>query len=366
MQTLAPLASLRIAGHTTATKNAMIGETMRQRKQVVSFGEVLLRLGAPPTELLLQHMQLEASFCGAEANVAVALAGFGHDARMVTALPENALGAAARRSLRGFDVTLEAPALAGSRLGLLFLQPGAMTRSASVTYDRADSAFATIDPGAYDWPALLAGADWLFVSGITAALGDTALAAMRAAIAAARALNVRIAFDTNFRPTLWQGREAEAAVILRDLSCTADLLFAGRRAVAMMTGEDYASGDSTEGFHAAAQAMFALSPRLSHMAATRREVHSSDRQHLTGLLADRQGLSTSRTIALDHIVDRVGTGDAFAAGVVHGLTTGMDRDATIGFAARCAEWAHSVPGDFLRASVVDIAALAAAGGDVRR
>ncbi|HSF12110.1 MAG TPA: sugar kinase [Erythrobacter sp.] len=334
--------------------------------RIVSFGEVLLRLAAPAGELLLQHMRLEPSFCGAEANVAVALAGFGHDSQLVTALPDNALGLAARSTLRAFDVTLAAEMLAGSRLGLFFLQPGAMTRPAAVTYDRAHSAFATLEPEAYDWPMLLAGADWLFVGGITAALGERTLTALRAAVAAAQAAGVKIAFDTNFRPTLWQGREAQAAAILRELSCEADLVFAGRRAAAMMAGGDYSHGDPAEGFHAAAQAMFALSPRIAHMAATRREVYSSDRQNLTGLLADRDGLSVSRTIALENIVDRVGTGDAFAAGVVHGLVTGMGNADTIAFAASCAEWAHSVPGDLLRASVADVAALAAGSGDVRR
>lgn len=334
--------------------------------RIVCFGEVLLRLAAPAGELLLQHMRIEPSFCGAEANVAVALAGFGHDARLVTALPDNALGAAARHTLRGFGVTLKAEAVAGSRLGLFFLQPGAMTRPASVTYDRSGSAFAGFDPRGYDWPALLAGADWLFASGITAALGDKALTALRTAMTVARDAGVKIAFDTNFRPTLWHGREPQAAAILRELSCEADLLFAGRRAAAMMAGGEYSGGDPAEGFLAAAQAMFALSPRIQHMAATRREVFSSDRQDITGLLADRDGLSVSPTVALENIVDRVGTGDAFAAGIVHGLVSGMDRDATITFASACSQWAHSVPGDFLRASVLDIAALGADGGDVRR
>lgn len=334
--------------------------------RIISFGEVLLRLAAPQGERLLQHQRLEPSFCGAETNVAVALAGFGHDARLVTALPDNALGAGAQQVVRGMGVTLAAETVAGSRMGLYFLEPGAMQRPASVTYDRAHSAFAAIDPARYDWPVLLAGADWLVVSGITAALGDHALAALRAAITAAQAAGVRIAFDTNYRPTLWQGREAEAAAILRDLSCEADLLFAGRRAVAMMAGGDYGSGDPDAGFHEAAQVMFGLAPRLKHIAATRREVHSGSRHDLTGLLADRDGLAVSRTLALENIIDRVGTGDAFAAGVVHGLVTGMDRQSTITFAAACAEWAHSVPGDFLRASLADIAGLGTARGDVRR
>ncbi|MCZ8137100.1 MAG: sugar kinase [Porphyrobacter sp.] len=333
--------------------------------RIVSFGEVLLRLAAPPGEVLFQQPQLAPSFCGAEANVAAALAGFGHDARLVTALPDNPLGEGARAALRGMGVTLAAEAVAGSRLGLYFLQPGAMRRPATVTYDRAGSAFANFDPARYDWPALLEGADWLVVGGITAALGDKALAALRDAMAAAQAAGVKIAFDTNYRPSLWQGREGQAAEILRELSYEADLVFAGRRAAAMMAGGDFSAGDPDAGFHAAAEALFALSPRIRHVAATRRIVHSSDRQDLTGLLADREGLSVSRTIALENIVDRVGTGDAFGAGVVHGLVTGMERDATIAFAASCAEWAHSVAGDFLRASVADIAALGG-GGDVRR
>lgn len=333
--------------------------------RIVSFGEVLLRLAAPPGEVLFQQPQLAPSFCGAEANVAAALAGFGHDARLVTALPDNPLGEGARAALRAMGVTLAAEAVAGSRLGLYFLQPGAMRRPAAVTYDRAGSAFASLDPARYDWPALLEGADWLMVGGITAALGDKALAALRDAMTAAQAAGVKIAFDTNYRPSLWQGREAQAAAILRDLSCEADLVFAGRRAAAMMAGGDFSGGDPDAGFDAAAQALFALSPRIRHVAATRRVVHSSERQDLTGLLADRDGVSVSRTIALENIVDRVGTGDAFAAGVVHGLVTGMERAATIAFAASCAEWAHGVTGDFLRASVADIAALGG-GGDVRR
>ncbi|QDH35226.1 sugar kinase [Porphyrobacter sp. YT40] len=334
--------------------------------RVVCFGEVLLRLAAPAGELLLQHPRLEPSFAGAEANVAAALAGFGHEAALVTALPDNPLGAAARQTLRGMGVDVVAEAAPGSRLGLYFLQPGAMARPASVTYDRAGSAFALHDPARYDWPALLAGADWLFVGGITAALGDRALGALRDAMAAAQAAGLRIAFDTNFRPSLWQGREAEAAVILRDLAAEADLVFAGRRAAAMMVGGHYGAGDPDAGFRAAAQALFALSPRIRHVAATRREVASAERQTLTGLLADRESVSASATIALEQIVDRVGTGDAFAAGVVHGLLTDMPRGKTIAFATACAQWAHSVPGDFLRASLADIAAMGAGAADVRR
>lgn len=334
---------------------------------IVGFGEILLRLASAPPALLFQEMRLEASFCGAEANALVALAGFGHRCRMVTALPEGPVGRAAGRAVGHFGVEMAlAAAPDGGRMGLFFLQPGAMTRPSAITYDRASSAFALSGPQHFDWPALLEGAQWLFVSGISAALGDGPLAALRDAMAEARARGVKIAFDTNFRPALWRGREDQAAGILRDLSCQADLLFAGRRAVAMMAGGSFDQADPDAGFHAAARRMFELAPRLSHVAATRRRVHSTDRQDLTGLLADRDGLSASRTAVLEAIVDRVGTGDAFAAGVVHGLVAGMDRARTIEFAAACAQWGHSVPGDFLRASLADIAGLMNGGGDVSR
>jgi 2-dehydro-3-deoxygluconokinase len=334
--------------------------------QVVGFGEVLLRLASAPPALLLQEMRLEATFCGAEANVLVALGGFGHRARLITALPDNPVGAAAIHTLGGFGVAVAGPRPAGTRLGLFFLQPGAMARPSAITYDRAGSAFATVAADGYDWPTILAGADWLFVSGITAALGDQALAALRAAIVAARGLGVKVAFDTNFRPALWRGREALAAEILFELSCQADLLFAGRRAIAMMAGGAFDQADPAEGFLAAANRMFEIAPAVQHVAATRRTVFSTDRQDLVGLLADRAGASASPTIALENIVDRVGTGDAFAAGIVHGLASGMDRAETVRFAAACAQWGHSVPGDFLRASLADIAGIMNGGSDVSR
>lgn len=334
--------------------------------RIVCFGEVLLRLAAPKPQLLLQQSVLEPTFCGAEANVAVALAGFEHDCRLVTALPDNAIGQAARRAISQFSVDVEVASVPASRLGLYFLEPGAMRREARIIYDRAGSAFATAAPESYDWATLLKEADWLVASGITAALGDAPLASLRAAFASARDMGVRIAFDTNFRATLWLGREAQAAAILKELSCEADLLFAGRRATAMMVGGRYDDSDGDAGFHKAAEAMFAQSDHLMHMAATRREVLTSDSQRLTALLADRDGSSASEPIMLEQIVDRVGTGDAFAAGILHGIDAGRSREQTARFAGACAGWAHSVPGDFLRASLADIETLAKGTGDVLR
>lgn len=344
----------------------MTGNGRTRLPQIVCFGEILLRLASERPNLLLQEMKLAASFCGAEANVAVGLAGLGHRCRVVSALPDNDLAAAAHRALKAFDVDVVTPIVSGSRMGLFFLQPGAMARPSNIIYDRAGSAFASIQADRYDWAILLDEAEWLFVSGITAALGERPLAALRDAIAAARSRGMKIAFDTNYRPTLWQGREKLAAEIFLEISGEADLLFAGRRATAMMAGGKYDHDDPADGFYAAAEKMFSIAPRLKWMSATRRTVYSTDRQELTGLLADRAGHSTSALMSLENIVDRVGTGDAFAAGILHGILTGAHRTQIVEFAAACAQWAHSVPGDFLRASPGDIQQMMAGGGDVKR
>ncbi len=333
---------------------------------IVSFGEVLLRLAARPPSLLLQEAQLEATICGAEANVAVALSGFGHTTRMVSLVPDNRLGEAARSELRRFDVDIREVKSGNGRMGLYFLSPGAMTRPTEIIYDRVGSSFANLDAEAMDWQQLLAGADWLFVGGITAALGDGPLSALRSAITCAKQQGVKIAFDCNYRPSLWQGREQQAAKILRELSSQARLLFGGRRAIGMMLDQQFGAVDPNSGFHDAANAMFAAAPGLTHVAATRREIISADNQRLTGLIADRQGLALSPTLALDCIVDRIGTGDAYAAGVVHGLESGHDLDQTVRFAATAAQWSHGVSGDFLRASVSDLNAMQIGTGDVRR
>lgn len=334
--------------------------------RIVCFGEILLRLASAPEQLLLQDSRLEASFCGAEANVGVALAGFGHDCTMASVLPDNALGRTAAAELRRHGMGVSALATGPGRMGLYFLSPGTMARASRVTYDRQDSAFALCDSGQFDWPTLLHGADVLFVSGITPALGTGPDKALSDAITTARDSGVKVAFDTNFRPALWQGREAEAAVRLRELAELSDVVFAGRRAIGLMLGRNFDHPDGDTAFAQASEAMFEAAPHIRHIAATRRTILSSDHHQLTALLAARDGVSRSRTVDLHQIVDRVGTGDAFAAGIMHGLSEGLPGNEVVEFTLACSQWAHSIKGDFLRASLTDIGTLLAGSGDVSR
>ncbi len=334
---------------------------------IICFGEILLRLAAQPPSILFQDDALQTSFCGAEANVAVALAGFGHHARMVSVVADNPVGAAAKSELRRHGVDIAHVAAAPGRMGLYYLSPGAMARPAHIVYDRDHSAFATLHPAALDWHDILQGAGWLFISGINAALGEGPLTALRQAMTVAREVGVRIAFDCNYRASLWAGREHLAPRILCELASASDLVFAGRRAISMLLGKTFDNPDADIGFRAAAAAMFAAAPTITHIAATRREIASSDAQKLTAHLAWDNGCAVSPTVTLDNIIDRIGTGDAFASGIIHGQISAMTPEVCVRFGLAAMQWKHGIRGDFLRASVADISALAAGtGGDVRR
>ncbi|MFY2764002.1 sugar kinase [Arenimonas sp. MALMAid1274] len=336
--------------------------------RIVCFGEVLLRLGAPGHQLMLQTPCLEVFVGGAEANVAVSLARFGHASAQVGVLPDNALGAAAAGELRRHGVDTRGLATGPGRMGLYFLTTGAMHRPSEVLYDRAGSAFALADPAGYDWPALLEGADWLHLSGVSPALGQRAADATLAAARAARRAGVRVSFDGNFRPKLWEAWNGDAAGILRALMSEADLLFADYRDMAVVLGLAFDQATPAARVDAAAQAAFAAFPHLQRLATTLRHQHSVDHHALGARLVTREGqVHAAAEHPLTGIVDRIGGGDAFAAGVLHGLATGQaDADAlAFGLAAACLK--HSVPGDFNRVGADDVAAFLGQGRfDVRR
>ncbi|HEX7338301.1 MAG TPA: sugar kinase [Rhodanobacteraceae bacterium] len=315
------------------------------RNRIVCFGELLMRLSAPGHERLLQTPQLQTTFGGAEANVAVSLAILGHRAAVVSTLPDNAIGHTCAGELRRHGVDVADICFDDGRMGLYFLSPGAMQRPSEVLYDRAGSAFAMAPADTYDWPRLLADAQWLHVSGITPALGDNTAQAALSAVRAARAVGTRVSFDCNYRGKLWGKQAAQAPRRLCELAAEADLLFGNDRDVALMLGMEFPQADAGERFRAAAKAAFATWPHLQRMATTGRHHHSVDEQDLVGMLADADAVRVTDAHALRGIVDRVGAGDAFAAGLLHGLLQGMDDAAALDFAVAAACLKHSIPGD---------------------
>ncbi|HYD74284.1 MAG TPA: sugar kinase [Candidatus Binatia bacterium] len=326
----------------------------------VCFGEIMLRLTAPAGELMLQTPQLNVTFGGAEANVAVSLARLGHDARFATVLPDNTLGQATLTELRRYGVGTQFCVLGEGRMGLYFVTVGAGARASEVLYDRAASAFARL-PDRIDWREALAGAGWLHVSGVTPALSkacaDAALNGMRAA----RAAGVKVSFDANFRAKLWEARGDDPRPTLDALFAEADVMFADERDIGLVTGEKPANEE------AAARIAFARYTNLQRIAATRRKVLSADAHELSAVILTRGGAVRTRAHAITGIVDRIGGGDAFAAGVLHGLASGMSEQHMLDFAIGAAVLKHTARGDFNLVTADDVDFyLSNSGADVRR
>lgn len=333
------------------------------KPHIVCFGELLLRISSPAGEMLLQTPRLDVCIGGAEANVAVSLARFGHRVSLASALPASALGTAVRDGVRAHGVDTGAIHFSPGRIGLYFLTPGAVLRPSEIVYDREGSVFAQTDPAAYPWPALLDGAGWLHVSGVTPAVGGRAAQAALEAVRAARALGVKVSFDGNYRATMWARQGSDGAAILHQLMQHADLAFADQRDMALVLRRPELAGGSRAD---AMQAAFEAFPQLQRVAATIRTQHGNDHHDLAATLYTRAGAMTAPAYALHGIVDRIGTGDAFAAGVLHGLLRGWSDEQALGFGLAAAVVKHSIAGDFNLASEEQVLAVCAGGLDVRR
>ena len=334
--------------------------------RIVCFGEVLVRFSAPDNQLLLQSPRLDVCFAGAEANVAVSLARFGHAAAMASVLPDNALGRAARDELRKHGVDVGRLTFRPGRMGLYFLTPGAGQRPSQVLYDRADSAFSSA-AGDIDWDNALTGAEWLHVSGVTPAIGPATADAALKAVRAADRLGVKVSMDGNYRASLWAAWDGDAPAILSEMLSHAELLFGDHRDIGLILGRPFGAGDPEVLRRHAADLAFEAFPRLQRLACTDRVQHNVNNHDLTGFLLDRSGTWRSAPRSLNPIVDRIGGGDAFAAGVLHGLLSGLGEAVTLDFAVAAAALKHATPGDFNLASVAEVEDLRTADSlDVRR
>lgn len=335
---------------------------------VVCFGELLLRLGAPGAEPLLATPRLQVHYGGAEANVAIGLAHLGHTVRMVSVLPgEHPLAEATLGELRRHGVDVQHIRRSAGRMGLYFYQAGAMQRPAEVVYDRAGSAFALAAADAIDWSAALDGAALLHVSGITPALGPHGAAAALRAVRAARLAGLQVSLDGNFRAKLWAAWEADPAPILRGLLEHADVLFGDHRDLGLMLGQAFSAATPQLAIRAAAEAAFAQCPHLKTVVCTLRAHTNVSTQQLGALAVRRDGVVERPALRLDGVIDRIGAGDAFAAGVLHGMLCdeAPERWLALGQAAACLK--HSLPGDCFTLGPQALAEFLAEGGlDVKR
>jgi len=316
---------------------------------VVTFGELLLRLSPPGEQRLLESPVLHTFFGGAEANVAVALRHLGVPSSYITRLPEGPLGDAGLDALRREGVAVDRVLRGGFRLGLYFVEPGADLRTMRVVYDRAGSAFSQITPADVDWAAALADAPWLHGTGITPALGDGPAAALSDGFAAAHKRDETVSLDLNYREALWRGRDPRP--VLEPLARQANVLIGNREAVRAMLGVE-ASGD-------------ALAPALADrfgcraVAITEREILGPREHAWSAVLYD----SRARAVVRSHrhvvqVVDRVGGGDSFTAGLIAALIAERSPQDAVEFAAAAGALKLGQAGDFGRSTAADVSHLA--------
>ena len=337
----------------------------RATSRFLAFGEILLRLSPPGRQLLLQSPRLDVWVAGAEANVATQLARLGHDVGFVSAVPTNDLGEGVVTALRGHGVDVSGIQRRGERIGLYFVTSGAGMRATEVIYDREGSSFAQTPVEAWDWDALLTGVDRLHLSGITPALGPVPAAAATAAAEAATARGIAVSFDGNWRGKLWERWSGDPRAILSRIVAQADLLFGNHRDIALLLDRPF-SGEGEDRRREAAEAAFTAFPNLQVIASTARHVEHADHHRLSARIDARDRAVQTQEVTLAGIVDRIGAGDAFAAGVLHALRTGRGIDAAAHSGLALATLKHSLPGDAALFRDADITAWLTAGLDVRR
>ena len=326
---------------------------------VVTFGEIMLRLTPPGSRRIAQAEHFEITFGGAEANVAAVVAQLGGSAEFVTKLPAGALGQRAIDELRRVGVGVAKIVRGGERLGIYFLEQGASQRPGTVIYDRAHSAMAEAQPGEFDWDAIFSGARWFHWSGITPALSDSAAAHTAEACAAAKRHGLTVSFDMNYRAKLWSRERAGA--VLAPLMEHVDLCITSVEEARAVFGLD--GPDSEETAAASLRERFGFQT----VALTMRQGDSASATNWGAMLLAGGQPHRSRRHEIQ-IVDRVGAGDSFSGALIFSLMRGDDPQKAVEFAVAASTLKHTIPGDFALLSIGEVEALAAggAGGRVQR
>jgi len=330
---------------------------MNKNGKFVTFGEIMLRLRSPEHYRLFQTPELEATFGGGEANVAVSLSILGRDACFVTSLPNNAVGEACKNEVIKYGVDTSKINMTEGRLGIYYLESGANQRPSLVVYDRAESCIAKAPADAYDWKGIFADASWFHISGITPAVSQNAADASLAAMKAAKANGVTVSIDLNFRKKLWKyGKDAPE--VMRELTKYVDVVIANEEDIQKCLGISMADAgakendvtkaeidaDAYEKLTAEVKKQF---PNVQIVAVTLRESISADHNGWSACISGTTGFYVSRHYDITDIIDRVGGGDSFSAGLIFGLSEyGTDEESAINFAAASSCLKHSISGDF--------------------
>lgn len=338
--------------------------------RIVTFGEIMLRLAPENYLRFVQADRLEATFGGAEANVAVSLANFGEDVAFVSKLPTHEIGQSAINSLRKFGVDTSFVARGGERVGIYYCEKGASQRPSKVIYDRAGSAIATATGDDFDWDKIFDGAKWFHFTGITPALSDTLAGIVLQAVKSAKEKGITVSCDLNFRKKLWSKEKAKE--VMSEICKYVDVCIANEEDAKDVFGieaenTDIESGKLNEQGYVSVAEQLVDKFGFKAVAITLRESISANDNYWSGMLYTDGKAVFSRKYAM-HIVDRVGGGDSFGAGLIHSLLAGKNATDAIEFAVAASCLKHSIEGDYNMESKEEVEALANgnASGRVQR
>jgi len=334
--------------------------------KVITMGEIMLRLSTPNFEKFIQADEFDVNYGGGEANVAVSLANYGHEAEFVTAVPQNEIGECAVAALRKYNVGTKHIAKTGARLGIYFLESGSAMRPSKVVYDRANSSISTATEKDFDFDAIFENADWFHFTGITPALSDSAAELTEKALIAAKKHGVKVSVDLNFRKKLWTSEKAQK--VMTNLMQYVDVCIGNEEDAELVLGFKPGQTDVTSGalelagYKSIFEQMVAKFNFEYCVSSLRVSRSASDNGWSACIYkADTKEFYHSKEYKIQPIVDRVGGGDSFAAGVICGLLDGKDFKSALEFAVAASALKHTIPGDFNCVSRKEVETLA--GGD---
>lgn len=340
------------------------------RKKVVTLGEIMLRLSPPGNTRFVQSDSFDVVYGGGEANVAVSCANYGHDAYFVTKLPEHEIGQSAVNALRKYGVMTDYIARGGDRVGIYYLETGVAMRPSKVIYDRAHSAIAEADTADFDFDRIMEGADWFHWSGIIPAISDKAAELTRLACEAAKRHGVTVSVDLNFRKKLWTKEKAQS--VMKPLMKYVDVCIGNEEDAELCLG--FKPDADVERGHTDAEGYKEIFRRMSeefefsYVISTLRESFSASHNGWKAMIYNGKEFYVSKHYDIDPIVDRVGGGDSFSGGIIHGLLTKPTQGEALEFAVAASALKHTVSGDFNLVSVAEVEVLAGgnASGRVQR
>ena len=341
--------------------------------KIVTFGEIMLRLATPGYLRFSQTNELSATFGGGEANVAVSLANYGMEAELVTRLPENDIAAACVKDLHKHGVKTDHIVYGGDRMGIYFLETGAVARASKVVYDRAHSAISEIKPGMIDWEQVLAGADWFHWTGITPAISQGAADVCLEAIQTANRLGIPVSCDLNYRKNLWKYGK-KASEVMPDLVAGCDIILGNEEDAEKVFGIKPEGFDvtATAGevnaaeFESVCTQLMQRFPRARKVIITLRGSINANHNTWGGVLYDGKQLFQSPRYDITHIVDRVGGGDSFMGGLIYGLLTyPQDDQQALNFAVAASCLKHTIYGDYNEVTVKEVENLMKGDGSGR-